>query len=70
MNLQSTYKEGRIALVLQAYKNGHFTSVRGTTDIYDIPKSTLQLYICGYPAKRNLRFATLKLIATEETTLL
>ena len=58
-----------MTLALQAYKNGHFTSVRGAADTYDVPESTLRSRVHGCSARRDLRSVNLNLTATEETTL-
>ena len=36
------FKEGRILLSLNAYKQGQFTSFRKATSTYDVPRSTAQ----------------------------
>jgi hypothetical protein len=40
-NLQLIQKEGQMALALQAYKQGQFSSLRAAAGAYDVPKSTL-----------------------------
>jgi len=70
MDIQSTYKEGRIALVLQAYKDGHFTSLRAVADTYDVPESTLRYRVKGGRARRGLRAVNTKLLSTEEKVLI
>ena len=70
INLQLIQKEGRMALALQAYKDGYFTSVRGAANAYDVPPSTLQSRVHGCLPRRDLRSVNLKLTATEETTLI
>jgi hypothetical protein len=69
IDLQSIYKEGRMTLVLQAYQNGYFTSVRGTADVYDLLESTLRACVHGRPTQYDLQSVNLKLTATEETIL-
>ncbi|OBT71007.1 hypothetical protein VF21_10037 [Pseudogymnoascus sp. 05NY08] len=69
IDLQSIRKEGRMTLALQAYKDGHFTSIRGAANAYDIPESTLQSRVKGCPAQRDLRPTNTKLIDLEELTL-
>ena len=59
-----------MTLAIQAYKDGHFTSVRGAANAYDVPKSTLQARVNGRPTRHGLRLANLKLTATEELTLI
>jgi hypothetical protein len=36
-----------MALALQAYKQGQFSSLRATTGAYDVPESTLQTRVKG-----------------------
>jgi hypothetical protein len=69
INLQLIHKEGRITLALQAYKDGHFTSIRGAAGAYNIPFSTLQARVKGRTARRELRPANKKLTDLEESTL-
>ena len=70
MDVQLTYKEGRITLALKAYKDGYFTSLRAAADAYDVPASTLRSRAKGVPARHNLRPKNTKLLATEETALI
>lgn len=69
IDLQSIRKEGRMTLALQAYKDGHFTSIRGAANAYDIPESTLRSRVKGCPARRDLRPTNTKLSDLEELTL-
>jgi hypothetical protein len=66
---QSTTKEGRIALAIYAYKSGHFTSIRGAANTYDIPEATLRARLKGRSARRETRPTNCKLTDTEELTL-
>jgi hypothetical protein len=66
---QSTTKEGRIALAIHAYKSGHFTSIRGAANTYDIPEATLRARLKGRSARRETRPTNCKLTDTEELTL-
>ena len=70
MEVQSAYKEGRITLALQAYKDGYFTSLRAAAEAYDIPASTLRYRVKGGRARRGLRAANSKLLPTEEEALI
>jgi hypothetical protein len=69
IDLQLIHKEGRMTLALQAYKDGHFTSIRGAANAYDIPESTLRSRVKGCPARRDLRPTNTKLTDLEELTL-
>ena len=70
MDAQSTYKEGRIALALQAHKDGYFTSLRAAANAYDIPESTLRSRVKGVPTRKGLQPTNTKLLATEEEALI
>ena len=48
-SVQLAQKEGRIALAVQAFKQGHISSVRATAKMYDIPESTLWGHVKGIP---------------------
>jgi hypothetical protein len=61
--------EGRIALALQAYQQGRFSSLRAVARTYDVPRSTLIRRIKGTPLRSISMSANLKLTQTEETTL-
>ena len=69
-NAQSASKEGRIALAINAYKLGSFTSIRNAATTYDIPRSTLQARLQGRVPQQEIRSANLKLTDTEELTLI
>jgi hypothetical protein len=63
------HQEGRIALAIEAFNQGHFTSIRAAAKSYDVPRSTLQYRIHKHPARRDSRPASCKLTDTEESTL-
>src|SRR5450432_3327755 len=62
-------QEGRIALAIEALKQGYFTSLKGAARSYDVPESTLRYRMKGNPPRRDRRSPNCKLIATEESTL-
>jgi hypothetical protein len=66
---QSVQQEGRIALAIDALKEGHFTSVRSAAKSYDVPESTLRYRVKGHPMRRDLRSPNCKLTEIEESTL-
>ena len=66
---QSIQQEGRIALAMDALKQGHLTSVRGAAKSYDVVHSTLQRRVHGRPARRDSRPTNRKLTDMEESTL-
>jgi hypothetical protein len=69
-SVQLAQKEGRIALAVQAFKQGHISSVRAAAKMYDIPESTLRGRVKGIPARRDAVPINRKLTTTEESTLL
>ena len=62
-------QEGRIALAIEALKQGYFTSLKGAARSYDVPYTTLRRRVRDYPARRGKRALNCKLTATEELTL-
>ena len=62
-------QEGRIALAMDALKQGHFTSVRGAAKSYGIVYSTLQRRVHGKLARCDSRPTNRKLTDIEESTL-
>jgi hypothetical protein len=69
MDVQSTYKEGRITLALQAYQDGYFTSLWAAANAYDILASTLRYHVNRGHARRGLRAVNTKLLTIEEEAL-
>jgi hypothetical protein len=69
INTQLVQQEGRIALAMEALKQGHFASVRAAARAYNMPHSTLQNRVNGHPMQYNRRSPNCKLTITEETTL-
>ncbi len=65
---QSSQAEGQIALAIDAFKQGHFTSGRGAAMAYDVHESTLRYRLHGHPTRRDLQPANYKLTAIEEST--
>jgi hypothetical protein len=68
-NVQLAQKEGRIALAVEAFKNGCFASKRACANAYDIPESTLRRRVKGGNARCDSVPINRKLTQTEETTL-
>jgi hypothetical protein len=66
---QLVQQEGRIALAIDALKQGCFVSVRAAAKAYDVPHSTLQNRVNGHPMQLNHRSPNCKLTAIEESTL-
>jgi hypothetical protein len=48
---EALFKESRIDLAIDAYKQGQFTSFRKATSMYDVPQSTAQLRVKGIEPK-------------------
>jgi Tc5 transposase DNA-binding domain/helix-turn-helix, Psq domain len=62
--------EGRIVLVLQAYRKGQFSSLRAAARSYDVSYKTLTRRHKGTPSRADFTSTQLELTQTEETTLL
>jgi hypothetical protein len=62
-------KEGRIALAVQAFRNGQLPSLRATARAYDVPESTLRSRVKGVETRRDFIPVNRKLTLTEESTL-
>ena len=50
---QSIQQEGRIALALEAFKQGCFTSIRAAARSYGVPITTLHRRVHNHPAPRD-----------------
>jgi hypothetical protein len=68
-SVQLAQNEGRIALAVLAFKQGHISSVRAAAKAYDVPETTLRGRVKGLPARRDTVPTTRKLTTTEELTL-
>jgi helix-turn-helix, Psq domain len=66
---ESVQREGRIALAIEALKQGYFTSLKGAAKSYDVPYTTLRRRVHNCPARCDQRSPKCKLIAIEESTL-
>src|SRR3954469_12461411 len=62
-------KEGRMALAINSYNSGYFTSIRSAANMYDVSESTLRTRLQGRPSRQEYRSINHKLTATEELTL-
>jgi hypothetical protein len=69
-NAQLAQKEGRIALAVQAYKGGQFSSTKACADAYDLSDATLRRRVKGINARRDSIPINRKLTTTEESTLI
>ena len=63
------YKEGRLELAVQAYKQGRFSSYTAAAKAYDVPRSTLQQRINGIQSKLNFTAINRLLTLIEEDSL-
>ena len=48
---EALYKEGRLVLALQAYKQGQIKSIEGAAKLYDVPLRTAQCRAAGVQPK-------------------
>ena len=68
-NTQSIQREGRIALVVDALRQGHFTSFRAAAQSYNVQWKTLSRRFRGQLLQCDTRPSNCKLIEIEESTL-
>ena len=69
ISAQSLSKEGRMALAINSYKSGYFTSKREAAASYEVSYTTLRARLEGRVSRQEIRSANLKLTNTEELTL-
>jgi Tc5 transposase DNA-binding domain len=69
-NTQLVQKEGRIALAMQALKQGHISNIYTAAQMYDVPDKTLRRRVNGINARRDSIPINRKLTTTEELTLI
>lgn len=69
-NAQLAQNEGRIALAMQALKQGQISSVYAAAKTYGVPESTLRGRVNGINARRDSIPLNRKLTTTEESTLI
>ncbi|KFZ24810.1 hypothetical protein V502_00710, partial [Pseudogymnoascus sp. VKM F-4520 (FW-2644)] len=67
--VQLASKEGRMALAINSYNLGYFTSIRSAADTYDVPESTLRTRLKGRPSRQEYRSINHNLTDTEELIL-
>jgi hypothetical protein len=67
---QSSQKEGRIALAIQAFEQGHFSNLKEACTTYDAPYSTTRDRVKGRAPRRDSQPVNKKLTDTEESTLI
>ena len=65
---QLAQKEGRIALAVQAYKDGLFSSTKACANAYDISDTTLRRRVKGNNARCDSVPINRKLTTTKEST--
>ena len=66
---QLASKEGQMALAINSYNSGYFTSIRSAADTYDVPESTLQTRQKGRPSRQAYSSINHNLTNTEELIL-
>jgi transposase len=70
IHTQLASQEGRMALAIEAYKSGYFTSQRAAAKAYNVLKSTFYTRFQGTQTRQETRSKNLKLSDTEEATLI
>ena len=58
-----------MALAIDSYKSGYFTSIREAAATYEVSYTTLRARLQGRVSRQEIRSANLKLTNTEELTL-
>ncbi len=66
---QALYKEGRLNLAIQAYKQGQFQSPNAAAIAYDVPQRTFTRRLAGIQPKRGSRAPNRLLTINEEESL-
>jgi len=66
---QSSQTEGRVVLAIQAFNQGHFSSLYAASTAYGAPYSTVRRRVSGRVARHDSRPTNLKLTPTEESIL-
>ncbi len=69
LKLQMAQNEGRTLLALQAYEQGHFTSLRAAARAYSTLSTTLQRRKNRTTSRSDYTLYNLKLSQTKESTL-
>jgi len=67
---ESVQKEGRIALAIQAFRQGQFNSLKAACISYDVLYSTTRDRVKGRVPRRDLQPKNRKLTELEESTLI
>jgi hypothetical protein len=68
--MESSSKESRIILAIQAMENNPRLTTRAAAKLYEVPRTTLQERRAGIPSRRDIPANSMKLTLTEETVLL
>jgi uncharacterized protein YifN (PemK superfamily) len=58
------FREGRLSLAINAYKQGQFQALQPTTTTYDVPRTTARRRIAGITPKRGSIALNRRLIPT------
>ena len=66
---EALYRQGRVDLAVQAYKQGQFQSLRGAASIYDAPETTVRRRVAGIAPKRGSHALNSLLTAVQEESL-
>ena len=66
---EALFREGRLALAVQAYKQGQIPTLLAAANTYDVPRSTAQLRIKGIQPKRGSVALNRRLTTVQEESL-
>jgi hypothetical protein len=68
--MESSSKESRMILALEAMKNNPYLTIRAAAKLYEVPRTTLQTRCAGVQSRRDIPANSTKLTLIEETVLL
>ena len=68
--MESSSKESRMMLALEAMKNNPYLIIRAAAKLYEVPRTTLQTRCAGVQSRRDIPANSTKLTLIEETMFL
>ena len=63
------FREGRLSLAINAYKQGQFQALQPATTTYDVPRTTARRRIAGITPKRGSIASNRRLTPAQEESL-
>jgi hypothetical protein len=68
--MESSSKESRMILALEAMKNNPYLTIRAAAKLYEVLRTTLQTRCAGVQSRRDIPVNSTKLTLIEETVFL